>query len=239
MCAAAPAPFPMNPQHSGLQQYLQWSSSRREMAETVLRTRLERPYVGLHLRHGPDWARACQHAKGQHSYMASPQCTLPRGFVTPVCLCVVFVYLYFMLCVCVLCCSIYPQIVSDSLILQRTFVFKTKRWCCRHLYLLFARVAPSPFTSGLTIVLLLMSSTRHGQSNPKSQSLFPTLTMLCLMFKCWPSQMFSLATVSALFHRLLHVRGVPLVSLCPILVFKSLVLEHLIMKDYCSWLILC
>ncbi|ESO07787.1 hypothetical protein HELRODRAFT_170340 [Helobdella robusta] len=71
----APATFPMDPSHWHLQKYLIFSDQLKKEADDYINKHFpQRPFIGLHLRNGPDWENACQGAVGTASYMASPQC---------------------------------------------------------------------------------------------------------------------------------------------------------------------
>lgn len=71
----APASFPVQLENRELQRYLVWSPKYREAAREFIRTVLPRgAFIGLHLRNGIDWVRACEHIKDSQQLFASPQC---------------------------------------------------------------------------------------------------------------------------------------------------------------------
>jgi len=73
--AGAPASFPVAEEHRSLQRYLEWNDDRLRRIRRFINARLPRPYVGIHLRLGEDWANSCTSAVGLvYSYMESAQC---------------------------------------------------------------------------------------------------------------------------------------------------------------------
>ena len=73
----APASFPVSEAQLGLQSSLEWTDLWRERGESWLRTNLGRPvpFLGLHLRNGLDWSRACEHTEGARANLfSSAQC---------------------------------------------------------------------------------------------------------------------------------------------------------------------
>ena len=74
----APASFPVSETHLELQRDLEWTSLWRERGQSWVRTNLGRgvAYLGLHLRNGLDWVKACDltQAGGLANLFSSAQC---------------------------------------------------------------------------------------------------------------------------------------------------------------------
>lgn len=71
----APATFPIAEKDIPLQKYIQWSDKiQAEIDGHIKNLFNDEPYVGIHLRNGADWEKACEHTKDQIQFMASPQC---------------------------------------------------------------------------------------------------------------------------------------------------------------------
>jgi len=71
----APASFPIQSENRALQGYLKWSDFIREKAEYYIKNSLPKgPFVGIHLRNGIDWTRACEHVEQAPNLFAAPQC---------------------------------------------------------------------------------------------------------------------------------------------------------------------
>jgi len=72
----APAAFPVQRQNLPLQQFVIWQEKWKTRARTWLQQNLPPgPFVGVHLRNGGDWVRACEHVdKGLEQLFSSPQC---------------------------------------------------------------------------------------------------------------------------------------------------------------------
>ncbi|XP_055902803.1 GDP-fucose protein O-fucosyltransferase 1 [Eupeodes corollae] len=71
----APASFPLQTENRELQKYVVWSTKYRNMAKQFIKTELPKgAFIGVHLRNGIDWVRACEHVKNSQQLFASPQC---------------------------------------------------------------------------------------------------------------------------------------------------------------------
>lgn len=71
----APASFPVQKENIELQQYLKWSDKVLNEAKKFIKNSLPRgAFIGIHLRNGIDWARACEHVDKSPSLFAAPQC---------------------------------------------------------------------------------------------------------------------------------------------------------------------
>lgn len=71
----APATFPVQPEFIHLQKYLQWSELIDKQANSFIAKILPKgAFIGIHLRNGIDWIRACDHVKDAKNLFASPQC---------------------------------------------------------------------------------------------------------------------------------------------------------------------
>ncbi|KAH7982676.1 hypothetical protein HPB52_006492 [Rhipicephalus sanguineus] len=70
----APATFPVQQENLALQSYLIWSDTVLNKARHFIRTGLRVPFVGIHLRNGIDWVRACEHLESSPLLFSAPQC---------------------------------------------------------------------------------------------------------------------------------------------------------------------
>lgn len=72
----APGAFPVKKGNRGIQKYVKWSKKVVTQAEEFIAKKLQRPFLGIHLRNGPDWVRACEHVDDHHNhqFMGSQQC---------------------------------------------------------------------------------------------------------------------------------------------------------------------
>lgn len=71
----APASFPVQAENVHLQKYLKWSDEIDKKANKFIKTLLPKgAFIGLHLRNGIDWIRACDHIKDVKQLFSSAQC---------------------------------------------------------------------------------------------------------------------------------------------------------------------
>lgn len=71
----APAAFPVQQENLHLHKYLKWSDEIDEKADGFIKNELPKgAFIGIHLRNGIDWIRACEHVKDAKNLFASPQC---------------------------------------------------------------------------------------------------------------------------------------------------------------------
>lgn len=71
----APASFPVQNENRLLHEYLKWNHKYRSLALDYIKNTLPKgAFIGLHLRNGIDWVRACEHVKDSQQLFASPQC---------------------------------------------------------------------------------------------------------------------------------------------------------------------
>lgn len=71
----APAPFPVQEENRVLQEYLVWSDSILKKAKDFIKSMEPRgPFVGIHLRNGVDWVKACEHVEHSPLLFSAPQC---------------------------------------------------------------------------------------------------------------------------------------------------------------------
>lgn len=71
----APASFPVQSENVALQRYLVWTESMQNRAHTWVKTTLPRgAYLGIHLRNGIDWGRACEHIADSPNLFSAAQC---------------------------------------------------------------------------------------------------------------------------------------------------------------------
>ncbi|XP_077552460.1 GDP-fucose protein O-fucosyltransferase 1-like [Haemaphysalis longicornis] len=75
----APANFPVQQENLALQAHLSWSDAVLNRARHFIRTSLRAPFVGIHLRNGIDWVRACEHLSASPLLFSAPQCVGYQG----------------------------------------------------------------------------------------------------------------------------------------------------------------
>ncbi|CAF4760694.1 unnamed protein product [Pieris macdunnoughi] len=71
----APASFPVQAENVHLQKYLKWNVQILDKAKLFIKENMNGGgFLGLHLRNGQDWVRACEHVKDSPTLFAAPQC---------------------------------------------------------------------------------------------------------------------------------------------------------------------
>ncbi|KAF5286363.1 hypothetical protein FQR65_LT12657 [Abscondita terminalis] len=71
----APASFPVQQDNLILHKYLKWSKYIMDQVEDFISNTLPKgAFIGIHLRNGIDWVRACEHVPQSPNLFASPQC---------------------------------------------------------------------------------------------------------------------------------------------------------------------
>lgn len=71
----APAAFPVQQDDLHLHKYLRWSDEIDQMALDFIKSSLPPgAFIGIHLRNGIDWIRACEHVRDSRNLFSSPQC---------------------------------------------------------------------------------------------------------------------------------------------------------------------
>ncbi|XP_033103515.1 GDP-fucose protein O-fucosyltransferase 1-like [Anneissia japonica] len=73
--SGAPASFPVTEENRKLHYFLRWSDYINKEADDFIAKELSNgPFVGIHLRRGSDFKKACEHASSGRQFFASPQC---------------------------------------------------------------------------------------------------------------------------------------------------------------------
>lgn len=73
--SGAPASFPVQLENRELHKYLQWSDHIENLANNFIKRNLPQgAFIGIHLRNGVDWGRACKHIPDSPNLFAAPQC---------------------------------------------------------------------------------------------------------------------------------------------------------------------
>lgn len=71
----APASFPVQEDNRDLQKYLVWSDDIQQQARHFIKNNLPKgAFIGIHLRNGIDWIRACEHVKDSPNLFSAAQC---------------------------------------------------------------------------------------------------------------------------------------------------------------------
>ncbi|KAK6622860.1 hypothetical protein RUM43_008707 [Polyplax serrata] len=71
----APASFPVQNENRKLHKYLVWTDAIKQKATNFIKKQLPvGSFVGIHLRNGIDWVRACEHVQHSPNLFAAPQC---------------------------------------------------------------------------------------------------------------------------------------------------------------------
>ncbi|XP_066943775.1 GDP-fucose protein O-fucosyltransferase 1 [Macrobrachium rosenbergii] len=70
----APASFPVQLSNRHLHKHLLWNEDITNKAVEFIKTLPRGPFVGIHLRNGIDWERACEHVEHSPNFFAAPQC---------------------------------------------------------------------------------------------------------------------------------------------------------------------
>lgn len=71
----APASFPVKAENRHLHKHLMWSERIHAAARQFIDDAIgKRPFVGIHLRNGIDWVRACEHVRTSPNLFAAAQC---------------------------------------------------------------------------------------------------------------------------------------------------------------------
>ncbi|XP_067662522.1 GDP-fucose protein O-fucosyltransferase 1-like isoform X1 [Haliotis asinina] len=75
-----PGAFPVQRADVPLQKYVRWSDKYEKMADDFIAKNIkDKPFIGIHLRNGIDFKRACEHMDSSENMFASPQCVGYRG----------------------------------------------------------------------------------------------------------------------------------------------------------------
>lgn len=78
--SGAPASFPVQTENAVLQKYFKFNSKIQEQAKRFVQETMPKgAYIGIHLRNGIDWTKACQHVETSSNLFSSPQCLGARN----------------------------------------------------------------------------------------------------------------------------------------------------------------
>lgn len=71
----APASFPVQKENRILQKYLTWNDDIFSKTKSFIKNNMSGgSFLGIHLRNGQDWVKACQHVHDSPTLFAAPQC---------------------------------------------------------------------------------------------------------------------------------------------------------------------
>ncbi|XP_063696236.1 GDP-fucose protein O-fucosyltransferase 1 [Culicoides brevitarsis] len=71
----APASFPVQDENRHLHEFLKWSDAIEQKAKDFIAKSLPKgAFIGIHLRNGMDWVKACDHVTQTKNLFSSPQC---------------------------------------------------------------------------------------------------------------------------------------------------------------------
>lgn len=70
-----PGSFPVQNENRELHKYLKWTDDILNKAKHFIKNELPKgAFIGIHLRNGVDWVRACEHVQQSPNLFAAPQC---------------------------------------------------------------------------------------------------------------------------------------------------------------------
>lgn len=73
--SGAPASFPVQLENRDLQKYLEWSENIENETNKFIKNVLPKgAFIGIHLRNGMDWVRACEHIPDSPGLFSAAQC---------------------------------------------------------------------------------------------------------------------------------------------------------------------
>lgn len=73
--SGAPASFPVQKENLHLHKYLIWSDAIINTSKSFIKKNMSGGgFIGIHLRNGQDWVKACHHVKDSPMLFAAPQC---------------------------------------------------------------------------------------------------------------------------------------------------------------------
>lgn len=71
----APASFPIQKENVDIHRYLKWDDGIENLANIFINDRIKPgKFIGIHLRNGVDWVRACEHIAQNSLLFSAPQC---------------------------------------------------------------------------------------------------------------------------------------------------------------------